>query len=156
MTDDPQTEMNRKEDIIQFIKRLFVILSIGAGALFILIILMSFMFMLDPGAYEDKLVSGYAVVAGDTINDAAVQQTDAGQVIPPMVLAYGWNDDFIIAEQHPTLDGRTVDLYTKHWYLIEVHNGKVHGPLTEPQFTGLRSELGVPNELTFTKTIPPD
>jgi hypothetical protein len=40
--------------------------------------------------------------------------------------------------------------------LIEVHNGKVHGPLTEQQFIGLRSELGVPTELTVTKTIQPD
>lgn len=156
MTDQPQTEMNWKEAIIQFLKRLFVILSIGAGALFILIILMSFMFMLDPGAYEDKLVSGYAVVAGDTINDAVICRTEGGEFVPPMVCAYGWNDDFIIAGQHGTLDGRTIDLYTPHWYLIEVHNAKVHGPLTKQQFAELRRELKVPEELTFTKTIQPD
>jgi hypothetical protein len=73
-----------------------------------------------------------------------------------MVVAYGWNDDFIVAKRHPTPDGRTPDLYTTYWYLIEVDKAKVHGPLSEQQFTELRRELGVPEELAFTETVRPD
>ena len=154
MTEQPQTEMNMKEAAIRFIRRLFVIIFFGVVALFILLFLMSFVFMFEGLAYEDDLAGGYVVQAVDTRNNAAIYREI--QVIPPMVCAYGWNDDFIIARQHGTLDGRTIDLYTKHWYLIDVHSGKVHGPLTEQQFTGLRCELGVPSELTFTRTIQPD
>jgi len=156
MTDHPQTEKNMKEAAVQFIGRLFVAVLIGAGALFLLLFLMSFLFMFEGLAYEDDLVGGYVVQAADTRNDAAIYRMDTGEVIPHMVTAYGWNDDFIIAKQNPTLDGRTIDLYASHWYLIEVHNAKVHGPLTEQQFTQLRRELGMPAELTFTRTIRPD
>ena len=91
--------------------------------------------------------------AADTRNDAAIYQES--EVIPPMVVAYGWNDDFIIAKRHPSLDGWKPNLYVTHWYLIEVHNATVHGPLTEQQFTELR-RAGSAAELTFTKTIQPD
>ena len=155
MTGNPQTEMNMKEAAIEFIKRLFIIIFCFAGALFILLILMGFLFMLGGLAYEDDLVGEYAVLAVDTRNDAAVCM-DGLQVVSPMVVAYGWNDDFILAKRHPTLDGRTPDLYTTAWYLIEVRSAKVHGPLTEQEFTGLRAELGVPEELTFTKRVRPD
>ncbi len=152
MIDDSQTEMSMKEVVMQHIRRLFMIIFVGVGALFILVILMSFAFMFEGAAYEDNLVGGYTVVAGDSINDAAIYQ--GGQVIPPMIFAYGWNDDFIVAKRHWV--GKNVDIATAYWYLIEVHDAKVHGPLTEQQFTGLRGELGVPEELTFTKTVRPD
>ncbi len=143
-----------KEVVIRFIGRAVAAIFVGAGALLVLLFLMSFLFMFEGLAYEDNLVGGYTVKAGDAKNYAAMYRES--EVIPRMVYAYGWNDDFIIAKRYTTLDGRTIDLYTTLWYLIEVHNAKVHGPLTEQQFTGLRGELGVPEELTFTKTIQPD
>ena len=147
--------MDKKKAAIELIRRLVVIILTGAGMLFVLCVLVGFLFMFEGLAYEDELVGGYAVEAVDTRNNAAICMGST-EVIPPMVCAYGSNDDFIIARQHGTLDGRTIDRYTGQWYLIEVHNGKVHGPLTEQQFIGLRSELGVPTELTVTKTIQPD
>jgi hypothetical protein len=154
MTDHPQRAMNVKEAAIRFIERVFVVGFFGVSALFILLFLMSFLFMFEGLAYEDDLVGGYVVQAVDAKNNAAIYREV--EVIPPRVFAYGWNDDFIVAKRHTTLDGRTIDLYTTLWYLIEVHNAKVHGPLTEQQFAELRRELGVREELTFTKTIRPD
>jgi hypothetical protein len=139
---------------MQSAQRIFIVVLSGAGALFVLVVLMGFFFALDPGAYEDKLVGGYVVRAGETINEAAICQQGI-QVIPPMVCGYGWNDDFIVARRHGALDGRAIDLYTPHWYLIEVHSAKIHGPLTEQQFLSLRRELKVPDTLAFTKTLQP-
>jgi hypothetical protein len=110
MADPPPTEINRKEAAKQLIRRLLVIVFFYAGAFFILLLLMSFFFMFEGLAYEDELVGGYTVKASDTRNNAAICREI--EVIPPMVCAYGWNDDFIIARRHGTLDGRTIDLYT--------------------------------------------
>lgn len=59
-------------------------------------------------AYEYDLTGDYAVWAPDLLTQAAVVQkipeTSGGSVIiPAMVYAYGWNDDFIIAQRHPQL-----------------------------------------------------
>jgi len=143
-----------KEVVLRLIGRAVLTVSVGIGVLLVLLFLMSFLLMFEGLAYEDDLVGGYTVKAADAKNDAAMCRES--EVIPPMVYAYGWNDDFIIAKRHPTLGGRTIDLYTTLWSLLEVHDAKVHGPLTEQQFTELWHQLGVPGELTFTKTIQPD
>jgi hypothetical protein len=107
--------------------------------------------------YEEDLVNGYAVWATDTIEDAAIVHKDKGGsgstvVVHPMVFAYGWNDDFIIAKRHPEKKDRKVDTSLTYWYIVEVTSGDVHGPLSEDEFSKLRTELKVPHELSF-KTI---
>jgi len=107
-------------------------------------------------AYEQDMVAGYQVVAGDSIQDAAIYGPDPrGEIVAPKVTSYGWNDDFIIATQNPVLGwtNENVALYITHWFIIEVGSGKVHGPLTEEQYTELRRTLGVPSDLTFTKYV---
>jgi len=110
--------------------------------------------------YEDDLVGDYAVWAEDTTEDAAIVRKDKGGsgatvVVDKMVFAYGWNDEFIIAKQHPCFPNEhyRIDTGTTHRYIVEVKTGKVHGPLTEDAFRQLRTELKVPAELQFTKTI---
>jgi hypothetical protein len=152
--DHTQTKINTKEVALQYLGRLLIITFVGVGALLILLFLMSFLFMFEGLAYEDDLVGGYKVQAVDARNNAAICREN--EIVPPMVFAYGWNDDFIAAKRHPSLDGWKPNLYATYWYLTEVHNATVHGPLTEQQFTELRRELGVPAELAFTKTIRPD
>ena len=80
----------------------------------------------------------------------------------PMVFAYGWNDDFIIAKQHPRDPNERdkIDVGTTHWYIVEVKTEDVrakpediHGPLTEEEFRQSRVRLGVPDKLSFTKTL---
>ena len=106
--------------------------------------------------YEEDLVIGYAVWAADVKEDAAIVRKDKGGsgatgVVPRTVFAYGWNDDFIIAMQHPEKD-RKVDKSTTYWYIVEVASGDAHGPLSEDEFNKLRTKLKVPAEISF-KTV---
>jgi len=106
--------------------------------------------------YEEDLVDEYAVWAADGIEDAAIvrrhaQSPGAAGVVSPMVFAYAWNDDFIIAKQHPRKD-RNVDRGTTHWYVVEVASRRVHGPLDQAEFRDLQDKLKIPPELSF-KTV---
>jgi len=107
--------------------------------------------------YEEDLVNGYAVWAEDIIEDAAIVLKDkegpgALEVVPCTVFAYGWNDDFIIAKRHPEKKDRKVDTSLTYWYIVEVASGNVQGPLSEGEFSKLRTKLKVPAELSF-KTV---
>jgi hypothetical protein len=107
--------------------------------------------------YEDDLVAGYVVWASDVIEDAAIFLKDPDgrggvQVVPPMVIAYGWNNEFIIAKRRPAEHGRITGKTTE-WYIIQVGNRRTHGPLSEDEFSKLRTELRVPSELSFTTTV---
>ena len=108
-------------------------------------------------AYEESLVADYRIVAVDSLRDARIERTNGphggGEVVGPMVFAYGWNDDFIIAKQHPMRHWPDIDTNTTYWFIIEVGSGRVHGSLTEQQYTSLRQEIGVPSDLTFTKRL---
>jgi hypothetical protein len=110
--------------------------------------------------YEDDLAGDYAVWATDTIEDTAIVRrvkdtSGALVVVPCMVFAYGWNDDFIIAKQHPRYPNERykINRGTTHWYIVEVKTGRVHGPLTADEFAKSRTELSAPSSLSFTKTI---
>jgi hypothetical protein len=110
-------------------------------------------------AYERSLTGAYAVWAPDDLAQAAVVEREpdsAGAlvVIPAMVFRYGWNEAFIIAQQHPNLDGfDEVDAGVTHWFVLDVATGEVHGPLTEEAYHRTRRSLGVPDDLDFTETI---
>jgi hypothetical protein len=111
-------------------------------------------------AYEHDLTQDYAVWATDLMTQAAVVQKDAqggsgaSSVVRPMVFSYGWNETFIIAKQHPNLDGfDEVETSVTHWFIIEVTSDTVHGPLTEDEYHRLYQRLGVPDDLDFTETV---
>ena len=112
-------------------------------------------------AYEHDLTGDYAVWAPDLVEQAAVVQkmpgtSSATVVVDSMVVAYGWNDDFIIAKQHPNLDGFSqVDTGLTHWFIVRVATGDVYGPLTEEEYLQHRGELGIPDEVDFTRVIEP-
>jgi len=109
--------------------------------------------------YEEDLGNGYAVWATDVMEEAAVfkknKRGPSGgvEVVPSVVFAYGWNDDFILAKQHPVKDFTKVDASITNWYIVEVASGNVHGPLDEGEFNKLKAELKVPAGLSFKKTI---
>ena len=134
-------------------EKLYCLLSIFAVA--ILVVGCPFMGMV----YEEDLVNGYAVWATDVMEQAKIVKKDKEissttiytLVVPATVFAYGWNDDFIIAKQHPRKD-RKVDTSLTYWYIVEVASGNVHGPLSEDEFNKLRTKLKVPAEISF-KTI---
>jgi hypothetical protein len=110
-------------------------------------------------AYEHDLTADYAVWAPDVNAQAAVVQkipdsSSAATVIGPMVFRYGWNADFIIAQQHPVQDGfDEINTGVTDWFILEVATGEVHGPLTEEAYVRTRQTLGVPDDLHFTHNI---
>ncbi len=110
-------------------------------------------------AYKHDLTQDYAVWATDLTTQAAVVRKDmqgsgASSVVRPMVFSYGWNEAFIIAKQHPNLDGfDEVDTDVTHWFIVEVMSDTVHGPLTEDEYHRLRQRLGVPDDLDFTEMV---
>ena len=110
-------------------------------------------------AYKHDLVENYSVWAADVNEQACIvkkeksNSSSAGCVVPWMVFEYGWNDDFIIAKQHPVEN--KVDTTITNWYIIEVKNGNVHGPLTEKDFFDLRRSLKIPDKLSFIEIINP-
>ncbi len=117
-------------------------------------------FAMEGLAYEHDLVADYAVWAVDTrawtaIVEKISDSSSASTIVGPMVDAYGWNDDFIIAKQHPNpdLDSADVDTGVTNWFIVEVETGTVHGPLSEQEYVELRDELGVPSELVFTRAV---
>ena len=110
-------------------------------------------------AYEHDLVGDYAIWAVDSKAQAAVvrktpDSSSASTVVGPMVFAYGWNEAFIIAKQHPHLDGcNEIDTGVTHWFIVEVESREIHGPLTETEYLGLREKLAIPHDLDFVRTI---
>ena len=112
-------------------------------------------------AYEYDLTADYAVWATDQLEQAAVVRKDpqgssASSVIWPMISAFGWDDDFIIAQRHPARDNfDDVDMTVTEWYILVVAEDEVYGPLTEAEYRQLRQDLGVPSSLDFTQTIAP-
>lgn len=113
-------------------------------------------FCIEGLAYEEDLPGDYAVWAVGMVEwTSIVKIVDVSlgeQVVDPMVYAYGWNDDFIIAKRHPLVNLRSIDTDITLWYVIDLRSDTVHGPLTEAQYTGLRTALQMPGELTFTRT----
>jgi hypothetical protein len=118
-------------------------------------------FFLEGLAYEENLVADYAVWAVDTRAWTAIVEKDdhsgASAIIGPMIYAYGWNNDFIIARQHPNPDYDVYDINTRvtNWYIVGVKTGNVYGPLSEEEYGELRIKLGVPEDLVFTRTVEP-
>jgi hypothetical protein len=112
-------------------------------------------------AYEHDLSDDYAVWATDMTEQAAIVKKNPNSsgaivAVDPMIIAYGWNDDFIIAKQHPALDHfDQINTRITHWFIIQTTTGDVYGPLTEEAYLQTRVELGVPGDLAFTQTIKP-
>lgn len=112
-------------------------------------------------AYEHDLTGDYAVWATDQVEQAAVVQkipgtSSATVIVESMVVAYGWDDDFIIAKQHPNLDGFSeIDTSLTHWFIVQVATGDVYGPLTEEEYLQHRKEFGISDDLGFTRVIEP-
>jgi hypothetical protein len=104
--------------------------------------------------YEKNLAGPYAVWAVDATERASIVAKDdrwggADQVVGPMVFAYGWNKDFIIAKQHPTDEWFHPNPLVTNWYIVAVQSGTVYGPLSEQAFAETRARLAVAPDLTF-------
>lgn len=78
--------------------------------------------------------------------------------IPATVNAYDYDDDFIIAKQRPKWPGdplyeRQPDYWLgiqyEYYWIIDLKQGTILGPLDEAGYWATRSQLGVPAELVL-------
>ena len=119
-------------------------------------------------AIEEKIIDNYYFTALDSGEGCTLsyhEETENGYspIIKPTVFAAGYNKDYIIAKQHPLIEGRPEsDKSITNYYIVprkkEINNwteyyGLIIGPLTELEFKEKRKELGIPDEVTFSIVI---
>jgi hypothetical protein len=104
--------------------------------------------------YKKKLVGDYALLAVDVREQMNISRMlpsgDAVSVIGATVFAVGWNDDFIIAQQHEPSQGTHTGTRVTNFYLLRISDGAVWGPLTAEAFHTERVQQGVSSDLDFT------
>lgn len=101
-------------------------------------------------AWEQELSGGYRLVAVDALEQMAIysQPRDGpiyGGEVPMRVYQVAWDERHILAAQHPGDEsfGTRVDLERTNYWVIEVGQRRVHGPLDGATFEAQRRELGV-------------
>jgi hypothetical protein len=77
----------------------------------------------------------------------------ADALVPPTVIAVGWDESHIIAKRHPLDGSGQVDKATTQYFIVTVRDRKVHGPFDEPEYRSQRRALGVAEGLAFTLTF---
>ena len=106
-------------------------------------------------AYEEKLIGDYGLIAVDVMEQMSVSKFRNGSarvaVINETIFATGWNDEFLIAKQHPN-PGR-IDRSVTNFYILRVTDGELFGPYTESEFRKARHRLQLPESLQFTRVF---
>lgn len=112
--------------------------------------------------YNKELTEGYELSANDHISGMSIYVND-GQyqigVVNATVFSVGFDNDFIIAKQHPFSDN-SINKSITNYYIIPVKykintspdENKI-GPLSHEEFLNKRNDLGISEELDFTITI---
>ena len=103
-------------------------------------------------AYHKHLVGSYHLSAIDVMRQMSIyydgpSDETAGR-IDQTVFSVGWNDQYIVAKQHPN-NNRTI---TNFFYIIIAYDGPnsdlskcVVGPLTEAEFIKKQGEMRLPS-----------
>jgi len=112
------------------------------------------------GVSEEKVVGRYYLVAVDYMKEETslnfqLDDNSSYGVVKETVFAVGYNDNYIIVKQHPS-NNRDITNY----YIVALCKENtlwaekgVIGPLTEIGFIKKRKELGISQELTFTRIL---
>jgi len=106
-------------------------------------------------AYEEKLIGDYGLIAVDEMEQMSVCKFRNGgggvAVINETVFAAGWNDEFLIAKQHP--NHGSIDRSVTNFYILRVTDGELFGPYTESGYQKARQRLQLPGSLQFTRVF---
>jgi hypothetical protein len=117
-------------------------------------------------AVKEKIVENYYFVAGDDPAGTFLSYHESSDgnnysgIIEATVFAVGYNNNFMIVKQHPRKFPNPPDKSITNYYILPLKEGMdwrskngLIGPLTKSEFIKKRKELGVPNNLTFTKIL---
>lgn len=115
-------------------------------------------------AYKENLTKGYSMSAMDVMTDMSlVFENEEGysfDVVTSTVFAVGYNDEFIIIMQHPREFPNPPDKSVINHFIIPLEDrvsgspeSNVVGPFSKGEFEIKRRELGIPDDLIFSKVI---
>jgi len=112
--------------------------------------------------YKKAIVNGYTLYAYETNQDMTLtyfNKYGGIEIIPPTVFSIGYNKNFIIAKQHPTIYPANENKNITNYFIVPIKqpvkwtdNNLAIGPLTEDVFWKWRKKLTIPDTLTFTIT----
>jgi len=112
--------------------------------------------------YKKELSAGYELSANDDMSGMSIYVSD-GQyqvgVVNATVFSVGFDENFIIAKQHPFRDN-SINKFVTNYYIVPVKN-KINaspdenkiGPLTQEEFLIKRKEMKISDNLVFTITL---
>lgn len=102
--------------------------------------------------YKKDLENSYSIVSVDAYEYTCVQKQNLC-VIDWMIYSYGSDDRYIIAKQHPEKSAFDVDFAKTNWFIVDMVNDHIYGPMSENEFSRKRTHLGVPDTLDFIDTF---
>jgi hypothetical protein len=112
------------------------------------------------GVSDEQVVGRYYLVAMDYVKEETslsykLEDGNYVGVVDKTIFAVGFNDNYIIAKQHPS-NNRAITNY----YIVPIYKENTLSPekgligaLTLEQFNEKRKEFNIPDEVTFTKEI---
>lgn len=101
---------------------------------------------------ETKTLSGGWVLAFESKHDVVIDE--GARFVPCQVMKYGYDDNFIVAEQKPTEEcfrGKDTnsypDMQSTYYWIVDHKNHSFFGPLSFSEYESKRKELGIPTTL---------
>ena len=118
-------------------------------------------------AVKENITGNYYLVAADEIEGTAlsyhVNEVDGpnySSLIESAVFGVGYNDRYMIVEQHPRTFPNSPNKKIINYYILPLKEGMdwkskngLIGPLSLQQFKDERKVLNIPENLTFTKEM---
>lgn len=128
----------------------------------ILIVSITLTSCMGPAVYREELIAGYELSANDDISEMSIYVLDTPYVVGVVnstVYSVGFDNDFIIAKQHPFVNS-VINKAITFYYIIPISYRISNslslnriGPLTQNEFLKKREELEISEKLEFTITI---
>ena len=116
-------------------------------------------------ALEEEITGNYYLTAPDAGEQCRLSYNEDdgspnyGDIISETVFAVGFNDNYMIVKQHPTILNNFEDKTITNYYILPLKKGMnwynkngLVGPLTLTQFNNKRKELKI-EDIQFTKVL---
>lgn len=109
--------------------------------------------------FKQPLTSGYALYAYSSHEDMTIEYFDkygGFEIVGPTVFAIGYNNDFIIAKQHPAIYPEKENKAITNYFIIPLKKpiswtsqSVAMGPYTETEFLQMKARLKIADTLCF-------
>jgi len=110
------------------------------------------------GMVEQNITDKYWLFANNTMDEMSIwyfPKNGSNLIVKETVFAVGYNDNFIIAKNHPKDLAGKINKSVTHYHIININkdfenNPRSSTPLTFKQFEYKREQLNIPEKLDFT------